>query len=118
MWLRAHPTLPSLDLERTVQFYQEQLGFACKLRQEEVAVLTRDEVELHFWRCEDENIPANSGCRIQVTDIDVVFHRCKERGIVPSDLDMEVSDWGKIFPLGDLDGNLIWVFEGQPPWSR
>jgi predicted enzyme related to lactoylglutathione lyase len=118
MFLKAHPVLPSLDLERTARFYQEQLGFSGKLLHEEVAVLAGDGIELHFWKCEDERIPASSGCRIQVTDIDDLFRRIKERGLVDSSAEMEVLRWGKIFPLNDPDGNLIWIFEGLPPWSR
>ena len=38
----------------------------------------RDRIELHFWKCEDENLPANSGYRIQVSGIEARCHACQE----------------------------------------
>ena len=57
-FLATHPMLPSLDLERTTRFYEDILGFSARKPKDDVVVLSRDRIELHFWKCEDENLPA------------------------------------------------------------
>ena len=117
-FLITHPTLPSLDLGQTVVFYEEQLGFARTRLNEEVAVLKRDGIELHFWKCEDEAIPASSGCRLGVSNVSAFYEHCRSVGIHTGEL---VGDERyRVFPLNDPDGNLIWCFElhGSPPWER
>jgi catechol 2,3-dioxygenase-like lactoylglutathione lyase family enzyme len=117
-FLASHPTLPSLDLVRTVVFYEDQLGFRRTLLTDEVAVLKRDRIELHFWKCDDDAIPASSGCRLQVTDAAKLRDHCLAAGLRVGAL--EGDDRYHVFPLGDPDGNLLWVFdlEGPPPWER
>ena len=117
MWLTAHPVLPALDIEKTVRFYEEQFGFSPTLRNEAVAVLVRDAIELHFWKCEDQNIPANTSCRIRVTEAEDLYRHCQEKGLVHPSGSLEILEWGKRFPVVDLNGNQIWFFEGLPPWS-
>ena len=117
-FLISHPVLPSLDLDQTVTFYEAKLGFARTLLSDEVAVLKRDRIELHFWKCNDANIPANSSCRIQVTGIETLRNHCQSMGITAGE--MQGSEHYRVFPINDLDGNLIWFFElhGPPPWER
>ena len=106
----THPVLPSLDLARTVRFYEERLGFTRYLLTEGVAVLGRDGLELHFWKCEDENIPANTSCRIQVTGVEELFGYCEREGLAPAPLRGAASRM-RVFGMNDPDGNLLWFFE-------
>jgi hypothetical protein len=114
----SHPMLPSLDLSRTVDFYVQRLGFSRTLLNDEVAVLKRDEIELHFWICDDAAIPANSGCRIQVRGIAGLHEHCRRLGLGPGDL--QGGERYRVFSLNDPDGNIIWFFalDGPPPWER
>lgn len=44
------PVLPSLDLEESLAFYRDDLGFDRILHQSpDYLILRRDEMELHFW---------------------------------------------------------------------
>jgi catechol 2,3-dioxygenase-like lactoylglutathione lyase family enzyme len=117
MWLAAHPVLSALDIDRTVHFYEQQFGFSATLRSEAVAVLVRDAVELHFWKCDDQNLPANTSCRIRVSDAEALYRHCKGKGLVHPSGSLEILEWGKVFPAVDPDGNQIWFFEGLPPWG-
>jgi len=47
--LHTIPALPVRDLERSVAFYRDQLGFALLHDEAGFAVLRRDAVELHLW---------------------------------------------------------------------
>jgi catechol 2,3-dioxygenase-like lactoylglutathione lyase family enzyme len=109
-FLRTHPVLPSLDLERTTHFYQEHLGFSPWKPRDDVVVLSRDQIELHFWSCEDENIPANTSCRIQVSGLEALFAHCQQAGLNCSPLEGDPARM-RVFGLGDPDGNLLWLFE-------
>jgi hypothetical protein len=66
---RAIPVLPSLDLARTAAFYEGVLGFVRRHLDADYAILVRDAVEIHFWRCTDPRLAEASGCRIGVTAI-------------------------------------------------
>jgi hypothetical protein len=117
-FLGTHPMLPSLDLGRTVAFYEQSLGFKRTLLNEEVAVLKRDRIELHFWKCEDEALPANSGCRIRVQGIERLHQQCRSLPVDVGDLEGDAAY--QVFPMNDPDGNILWIFqlEGLPPWER
>ena len=52
--LHAIPALPARDLELSVAFYRDQLGFALLHDEAGFAVLRRDAVELHLWTAADE----------------------------------------------------------------
>jgi hypothetical protein len=56
----AIPKLASLDIERTVAFF-ERLGFARKAAYPDYAIIERDGVEIHFWLCADPRIPKETG---------------------------------------------------------
>jgi catechol 2,3-dioxygenase-like lactoylglutathione lyase family enzyme len=109
-FLVTHPMLPSLNLERTTRFYQDILGFSPWKPNEDVVVLSRDRIELHFWKCQDENIPANSGCRIQVSGIEPLYSACQEAGLEPGPLEGKPAG-RRMFGLNDPDGNILWIFQ-------
>jgi catechol 2,3-dioxygenase-like lactoylglutathione lyase family enzyme len=109
-FLVTHPMLPSLDLERTSRFYQDHFGFSPWKPNDEVVVLSRDRIELHFWKCEDENIPANSGCRIQVSGIEALYAACQQAGLEPGPLEGKPPG-RRVFGLNDPDGNALWIFQ-------
>jgi catechol 2,3-dioxygenase-like lactoylglutathione lyase family enzyme len=102
--------LPSLDLERTTRFYCDILGFSAWKPKDDVVVLSRDRIELHFWKCEDENLPANSGRRIQVSGIEALHRACQEAGLEPGPLEGKPTG-RRVFGLNDPDGNILWIFQ-------
>ena len=105
----ATPVLPSLDIERTVTFYCDTLGFErVHAAAREYGIVELGPVELHFWFTEDAALPKASGCRIQVTGIDALYSRCHAAGIVHPNGALADKPWGtREFAILDPDGNLL-----------
>jgi catechol 2,3-dioxygenase-like lactoylglutathione lyase family enzyme len=105
---RAVPVLPSLDLDATGRFYVEKLGFELVSRYPNYAVCARGGVQLHFWPTNDENLPKQSSCRIDVTGIEPLYAEFTAAGVVHPNGPLQVKPWGiKEFGVLDGDGNLI-----------
>jgi catechol 2,3-dioxygenase-like lactoylglutathione lyase family enzyme len=105
----ATPVLPSLDIERTVAFYCETLGFEqVHASPREYGIVERGPVELHFWSTDEAALPKASGCRIEVTGIDGLYSRCQAAGVVHPNGGLADKPWGtREFAILDPDGNLL-----------
>ena len=58
---RAVPVLASLDIGKTISFYKEKMGFTkISWKDENYAVIGRDTVEIHFWKCDNKIYPENT----------------------------------------------------------
>ena len=66
--LTAAPILAFLEQQPTITFY-EKLGFTCNANWDGYLMFHRDQISIHLWRCDDENIPKNTGCYIYVDEI-------------------------------------------------
>lgn len=114
MLVNAVPVLPALNINETVAFYENHLGFLKRHQDAEYAILTKDTIEIHFWRCEDKYIAENCSCRVNVTDIEALYQVVKAQGILRPDCTVEVKPWGvKEFEVFDPSGNLVWFCEGM-----
>jgi hypothetical protein len=61
--ISATPVLASLDIERSVNFFCEHLGFSrLYVQQDTYGVVLRDAVSIHFWSCADRHIAQNTSC--------------------------------------------------------
>jgi catechol 2,3-dioxygenase-like lactoylglutathione lyase family enzyme len=111
--LKAVPVLPSLDLERSVNFFVSKLGFEeIHLERGEYAIVDCDKIEIHFWACDDKKIPEVSSCRIEASDIAALYAHCEREKIVHPNGALADKPWGtKEFSVLDPDGNLITFFE-------
>ncbi len=104
----AVPVLYSLDLEPSISFYEENLGFERRGVYPDYAVLHRDGVEIHLALCGDKRIPENTQCRVNVVGIDALHAECKKKKIVHPNGPLETKPWGlREFAVLDRDGNLI-----------
>ena len=100
------PVLASLDLNETVTFYTERLGFAKQLQIDNYLIVSRDGAEIHFWRCNERHIAENTSCYVRVADTQVLFDEFKSRGL--SVQPPEVRPWGmKELYVIDPHGNLL-----------
>ncbi|WP_024585936.1 VOC family protein [Aliihoeflea sp. 2WW] len=110
---RAIPVLPSLDIERTRRFYEERLGFtATHYADEDYLIVRRGEIELHFWRTDDEKLPPVSSAYIRGRDALALRDDFVARGAEKVSPIM-ARDWGMTeFYLWDPDGNLLRI--GMP----
>jgi catechol 2,3-dioxygenase-like lactoylglutathione lyase family enzyme len=103
----AIPILASLDMEKTLAFYR-RLGFRLLVHYgNDYARLIRDEVELHFWGCEDPLIARNTACCVRVADAAALRREFESRSIENLSA-IEQKPWGEVeFSLVDPSGNLI-----------
>ncbi|MBU7570274.1 MAG: VOC family protein [Flavobacterium sp.] len=105
------PQLPSLDFEKSKQFYQEILGGKLVGEYEDLLIFLLDGNEIHLWKCNEKIVPENSSCYIRVNDIEAVFERYKK--ILGDKIALKNQPWGmREFYIIDDSGNLFKF--GQP----
>jgi catechol 2,3-dioxygenase-like lactoylglutathione lyase family enzyme len=106
--INACPTLASLDIMESVRFYEEKMGFRRTFADEGYAVLVRDRIAIHFWKCDNPIFPQNTSCYLDVTGIEELYEECKAQGIIHPNGALEDKPWGqREFAILDLHGNLI-----------
>lgn len=112
-FLSTTPVLASLDIERTVAFFESKLGFK-RLHAEQgvYGVVHQGQVSVHFWACTDKAIAEATSCRIQVFGIQELYYHCNAEGLVHPSAPLERKPWGTMeFGVLDPDGNLITFHE-------
>jgi len=110
----ACPLFPSADIERSMAFYRDQLGFrSAAAYGDEYGIVERDGVEIHFWPCDDRNIAENTSAYFRTDDVDSL-HDDVERLATEARITAPVTrPWGmREFYVWDPDGNLLKF--GQP----
>lgn len=105
--LSAIPILAFLEQESTIRFY-EQLGFACNANWDGYLMFHRDQISIHLWKCDDENIPKNTGCYINVNEIEKLYQEFSALHIIHPNGKLEVKPWDmKQFSILDNSGNIL-----------
>lgn len=100
------PVLASLDLDESVAFYTERLGFMKMDQYDNYAIVARDGAEIHFWSCTDRNIAENTSCYMRVADTPSLFEEFVAKGV--SVKEPRVHPWGmKELYVIDPHGNLL-----------
>lgn len=112
-FIHATPVFASLDIEKSVAFYCNQLGVSKVYAEPGVyGVASRDEVALHFWACQDPAIAKATSCRIGVSGIEALYQSSSAQGIVHPNAPLAEKPWGsREFGVLDPDGNLITFHE-------
>ena len=110
------PQLPSSDLDRTIEFMTESLGFELLSRYPDLALFQRDGVRIHYWSGADAETMAilgqNSSCYFSVNHIKGLFEEFKASG-VPFGYELTTQPWGMHeMQVNDPDGNALRF--GQP----
>ena len=54
MLLSAVPVLPARNIQETITFFEQHLGFTARHVEDEYGILLQDAVEVHCWRCADK----------------------------------------------------------------
>lgn len=110
----AIPKLASLDIERSVTFF-ETLGFARVAVHPTLAMVTRGDVDIHFWLTDNPDIPNTTGCRVSVDAVDALYREFEPLNIVHPHDPLGDKPWGlREFSILDLDGNIV-TFAGPIP---
>jgi hypothetical protein len=112
-FLSATPILASLDIARTVAFYEDKLGFtSLYAAPAEYAVLRKGAVSIHFSACTDPSITEATACRVQVQGIQALYEQCQREQIVHPNAQLRTQPWGCIeFGMLDFDKNLVTFYE-------
>ena len=112
------PLLPGgEDLEKTVAFYEQQLGFK-RIHQEGnpiyMAIVQRDSVQIFLLKKEDKHLAEETSLRIQVDSIEQLYEefQAKEQEIIHPDGKLEIKPWGvKEFVVHDPMGICLTFYQ-------
>ena len=104
---KAIPVLASLDIARTLQFFDDVLGFKKQhIEDFSYGMAARGDVEIHFWLCKEAHIAKNTSCYVRVDDI--YAHHAELKSKLPALGNVEERAWGMAeLYVVDPDGNLI-----------
>ncbi|MCI4667560.1 MAG: VOC family protein [Bacteroidia bacterium] len=105
---KAAPVLASLDMFKTLEFYTQKLGFKQSYGDEGYGIVVRDEIMIHFWKCEDKIFPENTSCYIYVEDVDSLYEEMSQVGVIHPNGPLKDHPHGmREFAILDNFGNLI-----------
>ena len=103
------PILASLNLAETAQFYTDTLKFEVIGIYEDYLIVRRDEMEIHYWLCNDPNVPLMTACYIRGGQVSALFEEFKQATFKSGKLSgFSVRAWNmKEFYIHDPHGNLL-----------
>lgn len=102
------PVLPVNDVEETIKWYEEKLGFHTDFTWEEpatYAVISRDGIKIHLTKKDDDFQPSrvHTALYVFVFEVDEVFEEFKSKGVDARE--PQTYDYGmRDFDLYDLNG--------------
>lgn len=94
---RITPVLPSADLIRDIQWYQDMAGFSLSSSDDLYAVLHREDILIHLqWHADtaDDPLLGGSVIKIFVEDIQPYYEEFVERGAITIDQLHRNTAWG------------------------
>jgi catechol 2,3-dioxygenase-like lactoylglutathione lyase family enzyme len=104
----AVPILASLNAEATIGFYTKKLGFTFHNNWDGYLIFSRDNIQIHLWPTEDDSIPKNTGCYVNVTDVDGLYEEFTLQGVVHPNGQIKNMSWQmRQFSILDNSGNII-----------
>jgi catechol 2,3-dioxygenase-like lactoylglutathione lyase family enzyme len=114
-FVSAVPIIPARDIEASVAWYRDRLGFTVFHTEEKYGIVDRGETWIHFWG--PSGIPpekSDTMIRVGVRGIDPLYEHCRGEEIVHPNAPLQETPWGfREFAVTDHDGNLVTFFE--PP---
>jgi len=110
--------LPVKDLESSLPFYENVLGFRVVSRGETPdtsATLARDDVQIRL--AENGGDPSQDGCAFHVKDLDALFAEFKNNGLQKDMSEFSTEEHGgsawRVFYVVAPDGLCYWYGERQ-----
>ena len=105
--ISAIPILAYLDREETIKFYHK-IGFEGGGNWDGYLIFERDEIKIHLWECDNEEIPKNTGCYVNVIGIEKLYSDFLALEIIHPNGKLQEMEWGmKQFSILDNNGNII-----------
>jgi len=104
----AVPILASLNADETIAFYTQKLGFTFRANWDGYLIFSRDDIQIHLWPTSDEEVPKNTGCYVNVTEVDSLYNEYLPLGIIHPNGKLENKPWEmRQFSILDNSGNII-----------
>lgn len=75
-------SLPSLNIEETQMYYQNNLGFFTEVVNENILIVFRENISLKFHLTDDENLPQKTTCLINSEKIDLLYREYLGRKVL------------------------------------
>jgi catechol 2,3-dioxygenase-like lactoylglutathione lyase family enzyme len=107
---KACPTFSAADVIKAAEWYRDKLGFTIDelFPAQGFAIVQRDDIELHFWQCEDRKIAENTSAYFRPDDIEGVHESMLKASEGGKIADVQDRPWGmREFYVWDPDGNLL-----------
>jgi predicted enzyme related to lactoylglutathione lyase len=118
---KISPMLAVADMEETLGFYKEVLGFTARMKSPEYAIVERDGQTIHFMKAASEHVMecvrGHTEIYIEVSDVRSLWEHVKtfkERYRIRDLFDREYGMTE--FHIGDPNGCLVFV--GEPTHER
>jgi uncharacterized glyoxalase superfamily protein PhnB len=95
--LNVTPLIPARDIEASIAFYRDRIGFDLEFRDAEptnYAGIRRDGVSLHLYANADRYLAENASLRIMVDDVDALYADCQAAGCVHPNGALATKPWG------------------------
>jgi hypothetical protein len=71
-------------------------------------IFSRDGVSIHLWPTDIPDIPKNTGCYINVNEVDEIYAEYEPKGIIHPNGKLATMPWGmRQFSILDNNGNII-----------
>lgn len=100
------PVLASMNLDESVAFYTERLGFIRAGQYDDYAMVMRDGAEIHFWLCSNPTVAENTSCYVRVASTQKLYEEFVQKGLAVDA--PAVRPWGmKELYVIDPHGNLL-----------
>jgi hypothetical protein len=110
MLTSACPKLPTRNKTITLEYYVNKLGFKVSGDYGDYLILTKDQIEIHFFEFKTLDPKTNYGqVYIRVKAIDEIYQSFIKHGVeIHPNAPLETKPWGqKEFALLDPDFNLL-----------
>lgn len=107
---KACPLFAAADVTKAAEWYRDKLGFRIVNLYPDhgYAIVARDDIEVHFWKCSNRMIAENTSAYFRSDDIDglrAAMAKATEGGRISA---VENRTWGmREFYVWDPDGNLL-----------
>jgi catechol 2,3-dioxygenase-like lactoylglutathione lyase family enzyme len=118
---KISPMLAAADMERTLAFYHDMLGFKPVMKSPEYSIVARDGQTIHFMKAASEEvlrcIRGHTEIYIEVSNIDSLFEHVKTFKDRYRVRDLFEREYGMTeFHIEDPNGCLVFI--GEPTHER
>jgi len=110
------PLIPAgSDVDATLAFYEQKLGFTTRYTQgkpTEMAIVTRDTVEIFLCRNDDRYVAEQTSFRIHVQHVEHLYAEYQAQGVIHPNGQLTMKPWGtQEFAILDPAGVCITFYE-------